>query len=128
MSNDTGTSVVPAGGFTRQGQVDYVAMGNSVFSSTYAVLQRFADAGIQPMTHQAGLINFNAISNGRNGDSTSQRRSEPHMRPYHGFESVLWFGFGHKSYLTLLTVQEIGLNCAALCACLGETYGEARAA
>lgn len=114
-------------GFSQQGQLDYVAVGNSVLSGANLVLQRFADAGIQPMTHQAGL----AISTQfRLGELGTQRVRDAlsRIRPYHGFESILWFGFGHKSYLALLIDQELGLNCAALCACLGETYGAARAA
>ena len=49
------------------------------------------------------------------------------LRAYHGFESILWFGFGHSSFLTVLAEREPGLNCAALRACLGETYRSARA-
>ncbi len=41
---------------------------------------------------------------------------------------VLWFGFGHRSFLRLPTERELGVNCAALCACLGETYGTPKAA
>lgn len=113
-------------GFQQQGQVDWVQMGNSVFSTSYEILQRFSDAGIQPMTHQAGL----AISTQfRLGETGMQRVRDAidGLRPYHGFESLLWFGFGHKSFLTVLTERELGLKCAALCACLGETYGSARA-
>ena len=113
--------------FSQQGQLDYVAAGTSVVSGASLILQRFADAGIQPMTHQAGLAISTQFQLGELG-SQRVRDALSRIRPYHGFESVLWFGFGHKSYLALLTEQELGLNCAALCACLGETYGEARAA
>lgn len=41
--------------------------------------------------------------------------------------SLLWFGFGQKSFLAVLTERELGVKCAALCACLGETYGSAKA-
>lgn len=114
-------------GFSQQGQLDYMALGGSLVSGANQVLQRFADAGIQPMTHQAGL----AISMQFRLDELGTQRVRDalnRIRPYHGFESILWFGFGHKSYLALLVDQELGLNCAALCACLGETYGAARAA
>ena len=49
------------------------------------------------------------------------------LRPHYGFESLLWFGFGHKSSLTILTECHFVLKCAALCAFLGETYGSTRA-
>lgn len=127
MSNTSGGSGGPVVGFQQQGQVDWVQMGDSLFSTSLQVLQRFADAGIQPMTHQAGL----AISSQfRLGETGNQRVRDAlsSLRPYYGFESLLWFGFGHKSFLTVLTERELGVNCAALCACLGETYGSARAA
>ena len=101
-------------------------MGNSLFSTSYKVLQRFSDAGIQPMTYKAGL----AISTKfRLGETGIQRVRDAmsSLRPYYGFESLLCFGFGHKSFLTVLTERELGLKCAALCACLGETHGSARA-
>ena len=113
--------------FSQQGQLDYVAAGTSVVSGASLILQRFADAGIQPMTHQAGFAISMQFQLGELG-SQRVRDALSRIRPSHGFESVLWFGFGYKSYLALLTEQELGLNCAALCACLGETYGEARAA
>ena len=115
-----------SGGLSQQGQVDWVALGNSVFSSSFMILQRFADAGIQPITHQAGLAISTQFQLGEMG-SRRVRDALGNVRVYHGFESVLWFGFGHKSFLALLTEQELGVNCAALCACLGETYGSARA-
>ena len=55
MSNSSEGSVAPVASFPQQGQVDWVQMGNSLFSVSYNILQRFTDAGIQPMTHQAGL-------------------------------------------------------------------------
>ena len=45
------------------------------------------------------------------------------LRQYFGFDRVLWFGFGHKSFLALLTEHQAGVNCAALCASLAEAYG-----
>ena len=126
MSNDPWRSVGPVAGFQKQGQVDWMQMGNSLFSTSSQVLQRFADAGIQPMTHQAGLAISTQFRLGETGNQRV-RDAMSSLRPYYGFESLLWFGFGHQSFLTGLTERELGLNCAALCACLGETYGSARA-
>jgi len=126
MSDNTGGAVVPAASFPQGGQVDWVAMSNSVVSASYMVLQRLADAGIHQRTHHAGLLIANQFRLSEKGhERVSDALSK--LQPYYGFESVLWFGFGHKSYLALLTEQELGLNCAVLCACLGETYGSARA-
>ncbi len=127
MSNNQESSLVPVAGFSQQGQVDWVAIGNSVFSMSYSILQRFADAGIQPLTHHAGL----AISTQfKLSEKENQRVRDAldDLRISYGFESVLWFGFGHRSFLRLLTERELEANCAALCACLGETYGTPKAA
>lgn len=41
--------------FAQQGQVDWVAFGNTVWSASAGVLQRFAAANVQPVTYGAGL-------------------------------------------------------------------------
>jgi len=127
MSNTQDSSLVPVAGFSQQGQVDWVAMGNSVFSMSYSILQRFADAGIQPLTHHAGLAISTQFRLSEKGNQRV-RDALDNLRVSYGFESVLWFGFGHKSFLRLLTERELGVSCAALCACLGETYGTPKAA
>ena len=113
--------------FQQQGQLDYVAMSNSIISSTVLMAQRLAAAGISEITHQAGLamsIRF------RLGEMGHIRVSDAlkNLRPYYGFERTLWFGFGHKSFLSLLTEHQAGFNCAALCASLAEVYGVDRSA
>ncbi|MCJ1341377.1 hypothetical protein MMC09_006673 [Bachmanniomyces sp. S44760] len=127
MSNNPGSAVGQVAGFSQQGQVDWVQMSNSLFSTSSQVLQRFADAGIQPMTHQAGLAIATKFQLSEKGNQRV-RDALSSLRPYYGFESVLWFGFGHKSFLNILTERELGVKCAALCACLGETFGSNRAA
>lgn len=127
MSNNQESALVPVAGFSQQGQVDWVAMGNSVFAMSYSILQRFADTGIQPLTHHAGLAIATQFKLGEKGNERI-RDALDNLRVSYGFESVLWFGFGHRSFLRLLTERELGVNCAALCACLGETYGTPKAA
>ena len=127
MSNPSGSLIGPVPGFQQQGQIDWVEMSNSLCSTSLKILQRCADAGIQPMTQHAGVaISAQFRLSERGGQRV--RDALGRLRPYYGFESVLWFGFGHRSFLTVLTERELGLNCAALCACLGETYGPTRAA
>ena len=113
--------------FQQQGELDWVAMSNSVLSTSFAVAQRVAWAGIQPLTFQAGLAMCTRFRLGRMGHIRVSDALN-NLRPYYGFENVLWFGFGHKSFLTLLTETEAGFNCAALCASLAEAYGVDRAA
>ncbi|KAJ0421239.1 hypothetical protein BJY00DRAFT_300915 [Aspergillus carlsbadensis] len=43
--------------------------------------------------------------------------------PVHaGFQRVLWFGFGHRTPIQILTATESGCRFAALSACLAEVY------
>ena len=113
--------------FQQQGQLDWVAFGSTVYSASLAAMKRLADSGIQPLTHGAGLalaIRFQLSENGN-------RRVEEavaQLRVYRGFEGVLWFGFGQKSFVRLLAEQQAGVNLLALCASLGETYGSAHGA
>ena len=113
--------------FQQQGQLDYVAMSNSIVSSTVLMAQRLAAAGISQITHQAGLAMSTRFRLGQMGQ---MRVSEAlkNLREYYGFDRVLWFGFGHKSFLALLTEHQAGVNCAALCASLAEAYGVDRSA
>ena len=113
--------------FQQQGQLDYVAMSNSVISNTVVMAQRLAAAGISQITHDAGLAMSTRF---RLGEMGQMRVSEAlnNLRPYFGFERALWFGFGHKSFIALLTEHQAGFNCAALCASLSEVYGVDRSA
>ena len=113
--------------FQQQGQLDYVAMSNSIISNTVVIAQRLAAAGISQITHEAGLALFTRF---RLSQMSQMRVSEAldNLRQYFGFGRVLWFGFGHKSFLALLTEHQAGFNCAALCASLAEAYGVDRSA
>lgn len=111
----------------QQGQLDYVAMSNSIISNTVFMAQRLAAAGISQITHEAGLAMSTRFRLGQMGQ---MRVSEAlnNLRQYFGLERVLWFGFGHKSFLALLTEHQAGFNCAALCGSLAEVYGVDRSA
>ena len=108
--------------FRQQGQLDYVAMSNSILSGSLAMSQRLAAAGISQITHQAGLAMCTRFRLGQMGQIRISGALR-NLRQYFGFDRVLWFGFGHKSFLALLTEHQAGVNCAALCASLAETYG-----
>jgi len=79
------------------------------------------------LTHHAGLAISTQFKLSEKGNQRV-RDALDNLRISYGFESVLWFGFGQRSFLRLLTERELGINCAALCACLGETYGTPKAA
>ena len=113
--------------FQQSGQLDYVAMSNGVISNTLFMAQRLAAAGISDITHQAGLAMSTHFRLGHMGQMRIQEAVD-NLRPYYGFERTLWFGFGHKSFLALLTEHQAGFNCAALCASLAAIYGDNRSA
>lgn len=113
--------------FQQQGQLDYVAMSNSIISCSVAMSQRLAAAGISQITHQAGLAMSTRFCLGQMGQMRVSQ-ALANLRQYFGFERVLWFGFGHKSFLALLTEHQAGVNCAALCASLAEVYGDDQSA
>ena len=107
--------------FLQQGQIDWVAFGNTAWNLTSATLQRFSTAEIQPATYGAGLalgcrFNLGAIGRRRIGDSIRQIQGSP------SFEKLLWFGFGYRSFVYLLSESQAGFNCLALCACLVDTH------
>ena len=108
--------------FQQQGQLDYVAMSNSILSCSLAMSQRLAAAGISQITHQAGLAMSTRFRLGQMGQMRVSQALN-NLQQYFGFDRVLWFGFGHKSFLALLTEHQAGVNCAALCASLTEAYG-----
>ena len=72
-------------------------------------------AGSQPVTHEAGLALATRFQLGENG-SRHVDEALSQLKQYHGFENVLWFGFGYKSFVRLLADSQLGVNCIALCA------------
>ncbi|KAL8910021.1 MAG: hypothetical protein Q9171_004681 [Xanthocarpia ochracea] len=113
--------------FVQQGQVDWVAFGNTVWSASAAVLQRFASSGIQPMTFGAGLA---LASQFRMSDGGRQRMDQAmqSLRGVPGFGKTLWFGFGYQSFVKVMGESQLGLNTVALCSCLAEVHSEELAA
>ena len=108
--------------FQQSGQLDYVALSNSVISNSMMVVQRLSAADINDITYHAGMelaTSFRLSEMGQIHIADALRN----LHAYPGFECVLWFGFGYKSFLALLTEQQSGFNCAALCASLAEAYG-----
>ncbi|KAL8733758.1 MAG: hypothetical protein Q9166_001952 [cf. Caloplaca sp. 2 TL-2023] len=113
--------------FMQQGQVDWVAFGNTIWSASAAVLQRFASSGIQPVTFGAGLAlasEFRMSTIGRQRmDHTMQN-----LRGVPGLGKILWFGFGYQSFVRMMGESQLGLNTVALCSCLTEVHSEETAA
>lgn len=111
----------------QQGQVDWVAFGNTIWSAFAAVLQRFASSGIQPVTFRAGL----ALSSQFRMSNIGRQRMDHAMqslRGVPGLNKILWFGFGYQSFVKMMGETQLGLNAVALCSCLAEVHSEETAA
>ena len=125
MSTDSMQIGGPVGtnnnGFTQNGQVDWVAFAKSVWNVSSSVLQRFASAGVQPITFGAGL----ALASGFDLDRVGKKRIHSALEKAEGkwsYEKVLEFGFGVRSFVHVMADAQSGINCIALCSALGELH------
>ncbi|KAF9775622.1 hypothetical protein IL306_006256 [Fusarium sp. DS 682] len=110
-------------GFVQQGQVDWIAFGKTTVSMTLDILARFQAAGVQELTY-AGVMQLTtrfklpALGRQRIWDAVQN------LRVVSGASNILYFGFGHRSFLRFLSESVSGLKCIALCSCLAEIYSE----
>ena len=114
-----GHSTSPA--FAQQGQVDWVAFGNTAWNMTSATLQRFSAAEIQPATYGAAIAFGCRFKLGPIGNRRIENAIQ-HLQGSPSFHKLLWFGFGYKSFIHILSQTQAGFNCMALCACLAESH------
>ncbi|KAL8925584.1 MAG: hypothetical protein Q9208_003476, partial [Pyrenodesmia sp. 3 TL-2023] len=113
--------------FEQNGQVDWVEFGKSIWSASSVTLQRFASAGVQPITLGAGL----ALASGFTLDRVGKERMHSaieNLRGFWSFENLLYFGFGARSFVHVMADSQSGVNCIALCSALGEVHSEHAAA
>ena len=113
--------------FPQQGQVDWVAFGNTIFEGTFAILQRLSAAGVQPVTYGGGLALANQF---RMSDIGGRRMDEAldSLQEHPVFDFVLTIGIGYQSFVRVLAETQIGINCIALCSCLVDTHSAELAA
>lgn len=124
MSNDPSSFQISANtAFPQQGQVDWVSFGSVVYSLTASTLQRFSSAGVQPATYAAGIALANRFKIGSLGERRINDAIQ-NLRGVPGFDQILYFGFGHKSFVKLLAEDPKGSDLVALCSCLGEMHSE----
>ncbi|KAM0235601.1 hypothetical protein ACHAP5_009654 [Fusarium lateritium] len=114
-------------GFVQQGQVDWVAFGRTVVPLSIDILARLQGAGVQAITYAGALQLTTSFSLPERGQ---QRLWDviTRLKCYNSASSLLYFGFGHRSFFRVLTETVSGLKCIALCSCLTEMHSEAVAA
>ena len=130
MSSDTrvgGPAAADSTIFAQNGQVDWVAFGQSIWSTSSVALQRFASAGVQPITFGAGLAVASTFTLDRVGKERMHSAIE-NLQGFWSFQRVLYFGFGARSFVHVMADAQSGVNCIALCSALGEVYNEHTAA
>ncbi|KAL8749752.1 MAG: hypothetical protein Q9184_006682, partial [Pyrenodesmia sp. 2 TL-2023] len=130
MSSDTrvgGPAEANNAIFAQNGQVDWVEFGKSIWSTSSVTLQRFASAGVQPITFGAGLALASAFTLDRVGKERMHNAIE-NLGGFWSFENLLFFGFGARSFIHVMADAQSGVNCIALCSALGEVHNEHAAA
>jgi len=123
MSDPSSFQVSTNAAFPQQGQVDWVSFGNTVYSLTASTLQRFTSAGVQPATYAAGIALAHRFKIGSLGEKRMNDAIQ-NLRGVPGFDQILYFGFGHKSFVKLLAEDPRGSELVALCSCLGEMHSD----
>ncbi|CAO1605241.1 hypothetical protein XANCAGTX0491_008763 [Xanthoria calcicola] len=130
MSSDTrvgGPAAADSTVFAQNGQVDWVAFGQSIWSTSSVALQRFASAGVQPITFGAGLAIASSFTLDRVGKERMHDAIE-NLQGFWSFERFLYFGFGARSFVHVIADAQSGVNCIALCSALSEVHNEHTAA
>ena len=108
--------------FVQQGQVDWVAFANSTVKASVSVMQRFSAAGVQPATFAGGLALGSRFELGKKG-ARNMDVTLKNLSGAFGFDKVLYYGFGYRSFVNILTETKAGVNLVALCACLVDMHG-----
>ncbi|KAL4981342.1 hypothetical protein BDW68DRAFT_91512 [Aspergillus falconensis] len=117
----TGPGQIPNYNAPFQVTIDAGAATSGMINFSVNALARISHAGIDHFAFGVSVLVGNAISCspvGLDRFYTALRTAPVNA----GFQNVLWFGFGHKSPLQVLTATDSGCRFAALSACLAEVY------
>ncbi|OCK75057.1 hypothetical protein K432DRAFT_309408, partial [Lepidopterella palustris CBS 459.81] len=111
----------PSSSFPQQGQVDWTALSKNTVEFTIDTLSRLSRAGVEALTVVAGT----AVSRHARLDSLGEKRLQDALRRAGTFSSkneALYFGFGIKSLIRILSETQEGLSCVGICSCLTEEF------
>jgi hypothetical protein len=113
--------------FVQQGDVDWVAFGNTTWIASAEVLQRFALADVQPITFGAGI----ALAAQIELSPLGQQRMEEAIARLHGvplLQDMLWLGFDDRGLVHAMVNTVGGMECVALCSALVHVHSDSFAA
>lgn len=114
-------------GGTIQVTVDAGGAASGMINFSMTALARLSQAGIDPSTFCWAILVGEHINWTLEGSKRFyEALNKTTVRK--GFHNVLWFGFGHRSPITILKVTESSSRFAAMCACLTEVYSTHMAA
>ena len=131
---DNSMTLVPAGaqssqgpGFAQQGSVDWVALGQTQFSASIAILGRLSSAGIEPLTVAVGQAICSKLPLGVHGEGVLNK-AMANLQAFSSFGDMIWFGVGIRHILRVLVQNAQGASLVALCAGLSEGHDESTCA
>lgn len=107
--------------FQQQGTIDWTNLGRTTISGSLEVLSRVSLAAIDPYT----IAVSQEVAGGLQWSYEGQERFSQALQSstcFPGYRQVLWFGFGVKHIIDVLTSTEEGARSVALGACLSECY------
>ncbi|KAF4446951.1 hypothetical protein F53441_9467 [Fusarium austroafricanum] len=134
MSTNSPGDIVqaPSGEISRTGSsfqvtIDAGGAASGMVNFSMSVLGRLSQAGIDPGTFTWAVLVGEHIDWSQSGSERyySALRDAPVQN---GFNNILWFGFGHKSPIQILSSTESSSRFTAVCACLTEVYSTHMAA
>lgn len=114
-------------GFVQQGAVDWVALGQTTFTASVAILGRLSSAGIEPLTVAIGQAICSRIPLGVHGENVL-KQAMAKLQACSSFGDVVWFGVGVRHVLRTLVQTSQGCSLVALCAALNEGHNRSTSA
>ena len=114
-------------GFAQQGSVDWVALGQTQFSASIAILGRLSSAGIEPLTVAVGQAICSKIPLGVHGEKVLNEAMAK-LQAFSSFGDAIWFGVGVRHILRVLVQNAQGASLVALCAALSEGHDQSTSA
>ncbi|KAI8941541.1 hypothetical protein NX059_002758 [Plenodomus lindquistii] len=125
MANPPSNALVPSGGgnrdFQQQGSLDWVALANTQYSMSIAVLGRLSKAGVDTLTVAFGQAMCSRLPIGSHGERVL-KEAMSNVTAKSLAADLLWFGIGVRHITRDLVQTSQGCSLVALCAALAEGH------
>jgi hypothetical protein len=104
-----------------QGQLDWVSLTNFGMNCTLDIAARLTHGGVDICTVLVGRGVCSAFDFPSDGQK-ALKESLTNLKGYSAFDKMLWYGFGIKSIVHILSETEQGAACVAISAALAMYY------